>query len=87
MEEDIYSSDLEHIKKKKTISLHEESNVRPSDSRLQTSLSLSQRGSLTRILHTATISNVENVICVNRQEKFTLFFITFWDSKFTIFLI
>ena len=50
-------------------------------------LSLNQRGSLTRILHTATISNVENVICVNRQEKFTLFFITFWDSKFTIFLI
>ena len=50
-------------------------------------LSLSQRGSLTRILLTATISNVENVICVNRQEKFTLFFITFWDSKFTIFLI
>lgn len=50
-------------------------------------LSLNQRGSLTRILHTATISNVENVICVNRQEKFTLFFITLWDSKFTIFLI
>ena len=42
-------------------------------------LSLNQRGSLTRILHTATISNVENVIFVNRQEKFTLFFIM--DSK------
>lgn len=49
-------------------------------------LSLSQRGSLTRILHTATISNVENVICVNRQEKFTLFFITFWDSNLPSFL-
>ena len=43
VEEDIYSSDLEHIKKKKAISLHEESNVRPSDSRLQTSITKSKR--------------------------------------------
>ena len=49
-------------------------------------LSLNQRGSLTRILHTATISNVENVICVNRQEKFTLFFITFGTQNSPSFL-
>ena len=44
-------------------------------------LSLSQRGSLTRILHTATISNVENVIFVNRQEKIYIILYHFLGLK------
>ena len=58
---------------------HEESNLRPSDSALRDALPLSHRDStvrevcyevhMTRVLHTARISNVESVMFEDRNKR------------------
>ena len=64
--------------KEKILSPHEESNLRPSDLRSD-AIPLSHRDStvsevyykvhMTRVLHTARISNVDSVIFVDRNSR------------------
>ena len=65
--------------KEKVLSLHEESNLRPSDSALRCSTSEPQSLSgeqgplrssyMTHVLHTTRISYVDSVVFVNRIKK------------------
>ena len=60
--------------KEKILSSHEGSNLRPSDSALRCSITEPQRlygykVHMTRVLHTARISNVDSVMFVNRMRE------------------
>ena len=61
--------------KKKILSLHEESNLRPSDSALRYSTVEPQRlySDMTRVLHTARISNVDSVMFIDRLREMVSF--------------
>ena len=79
IEKDVFSSCHERGTKKKTLSPHEESHCRPSDSALRRSASEPQRlcgeqGTLrslylTRILHTVRVSNVVCVMFCKSNTK------------------
>ena len=64
--------------KEKILSPHEESNLRPSHSALRCSTTKPQRlhsergllqSYMTRVLHTARISNVDSVMFVDRNKR------------------
>ena len=77
MEKDVFRL-VTSVGQRKILSPHEESNLRPSDLRSD-ALPLSHRDStvsevyyevhMTRVLHTARISNVDSVMFVNRIRK------------------
>ena len=77
MEKDVFRL-VTSVGQRKILSPHEESNLRPSDLRSD-ALPLSHRDStvsevyyevhMTRVLHTARISNVDSVMFVNRIKK------------------
>ena len=76
-------SSHEHGTKKKILSPHEESNLRPSDSMLRVALPLSYRDTMvsmvcyevhiTCILHSARISSVKSIMFVNRTRGMVSF--------------
>ena len=76
IKKDVFSSCHERGTKKKILSPHEESNLRPSDLRLD-ALPLSHKDSsvsgvyyevlMTRVLHTARISNVDSVMFLTEK--------------------
>ena len=65
-----FSSCHERVTKKKNLSRHEESNLRPLDSALRCSTTEPHyEVHITRVLHTARISNVDSVMFADGNKR------------------